>query len=117
MLKRSIHGYSGRLRINQSKEGEHLETKVERIVTLNEPISDGAPIIYTNRKDGVQPQFNIRTDRFDIAIEAMDKTAKSYKARREEKAEMRAEKGGLSENKGGENDGDVGGAKSIPGES
>lgn len=52
--------------------GESIETKVRRITENNEPITDGAPIIYTNRDDGVLPAYNIRTDRWDIAQQAMD---------------------------------------------
>lgn len=52
--------------------GESIETKVKRITENNEPITDGAPIIYTNRDDGVLPAHNIRTDRWDIAQQAMD---------------------------------------------
>lgn len=54
------------------QEGESIETKVRRITENNEPITDGAPIIYTNREDGVLPAYNIRTDRWDIAQAAMD---------------------------------------------
>ena len=39
----------------QTKEGEYIEEKVRRITENNEPIEDGAPIIYTERKDGVNP--------------------------------------------------------------
>ena len=52
--------------------GESIETKVRRITENNEPITDGAPIIYTSREDGVLPAYNIRTDRWDIAQAAMD---------------------------------------------
>lgn len=52
--------------------GESIENKVRRITENNEPITDGAPIIYTNRDDGVLPAYNIRTDRWDIAQEAME---------------------------------------------
>jgi hypothetical protein len=52
--------------------GETIETKVRRITENNEPITDGAPIIYTNRDDGVLPAYNIRTDRWEIAQQAMD---------------------------------------------
>lgn len=52
--------------------GESIENKVRRITENNEPITDGAPIIYTNRDDGVLPAYNIRTDRFDIAQAAME---------------------------------------------
>lgn len=56
----------------QYQVGESIETKVRRITENNEPITDGAPIIYTNRDDGVLPAYNIRTDRWDIAQQAMD---------------------------------------------
>lgn len=54
------------------QEGESIETKVQRITENNEPITDGAPIIYTNRDDGVLPAYNIRTDRWEIAQQAME---------------------------------------------
>lgn len=56
-------------------EAESIEEKVRRIVNENEPIEDGAPIIFQERIDGVKPEFNIRTDRWDVAIEAMDKVS------------------------------------------
>lgn len=67
---------------NQGVEGESIETKVRRVTENKEPITDGAPIVYTEKKDGVLPQFDIRTDKWDIALMAMDavnraKTAKS----------------------------------------
>ncbi|AXH77850.1 MAG: hypothetical protein [Microviridae sp.] len=73
------------LDINQCVEGETIEQKVDRIVNNSEPITDGAPMIYTERGEGVKPEFDIRTDRFEIAIDAMDKVAKSYTAKREER--------------------------------
>lgn len=72
-------------------EGETIEQKVERIVNNKEPIKDGAPLIYTERKEGIRPSTNIRTDRFEVAIEATEKIQKSYKARREENAKKREE--------------------------
>ena len=52
--------------------GESIEDKVRRITENNEPITDGAPIIYTNREDGVLPAYNIRTDRWEVAQAAME---------------------------------------------
>ena len=52
-------------------EGEQIEEKVRRIVNNNEPITDGAPIIFTEKKDGVLPEYNIRTDRWDIALDGI----------------------------------------------
>ena len=65
-------------------EGESIENKVNRILINKEPITDGAPLIYTKRADGVLPGYNIRTDRFDVAIEAMDKVSKSRLTKRME---------------------------------
>ena len=39
------------------QDGESIENKVRRITENNEPITDGAPIIYTNRDDGVLPAY------------------------------------------------------------
>jgi hypothetical protein len=66
------------LKVNKTYQGERLEEKIQRIVNNKEPITDGAPIIYTERKEGVQPEHNIRTDRFEIAIDAMDAVSKTY---------------------------------------
>lgn len=63
----------------ETYEGETIEQKIKRILDENEPIKDGAPIIYTEKRDGVLPAYNIRTDRWAIAIDAMDKVS-SYEA-------------------------------------
>lgn len=68
-------------------EGESIETKVARMVETNEPISDSAPVVYTEKKDGVRPENDIRTDKWEIAIKAMEKVNKSKIARSKEMAE------------------------------
>lgn len=73
------------IRCNPFYEGESIETKVRRITENKEPISDSAPTLYTNRTDGVVADYNIRTDRWDIAIDAMEKVAKAKTAQRDEK--------------------------------
>jgi hypothetical protein len=65
------------------KEGETIEIKVKRITEEKTPITDTAPIIYTNRANGVIAGYNIRTDRFDIALSAMDKVNKAKIATRD----------------------------------
>lgn len=97
-MYRKNHMHSTSMRVNQSTEGRTLEQKLEQITQNKEKITDGSPLIYTERSAGIMPAYDIRTDRFEIAVEAMDKVSKSYKARREEKAEMKIvtddEKGG-----------------------
>lgn len=80
-------------------EGELIETKVTRLTKNNEPIKDGAPLIYTDRKDGIIAAHNIRTDRFEIAAEKMDIVHKTNAAKSQPKAEMKAEKGGTQDDK------------------
>lgn len=70
-------------------EGESIEQKLERILNNKEPITDSAPEIYTERKDGVGAQYNVRTDRFELAAEAMDLVQKNVQAKRDAKAEKR----------------------------
>lgn len=81
-MKKPIRTKSNSFYTNIPAEGECIEEKIRRVTQNGEPISDGAPIIFTEKKDGVLPQFDIRTDRWDIALMAMDavnraKTAKS----------------------------------------
>lgn len=76
----------------EAVSGEMLEEKVERIVNNKEPIKDGAPLIYIDRKEGIRASTNIRTDRWEVAIEATEAIAKSYKAKREERARSAEQK-------------------------
>lgn len=85
------------IKLNQCKEGETIEQKIARITQNKEPIKDGAPLIYTERRDGVQAGYNIRTDRFEVAVDAMDKVAKSKVASREYKPTLDVVKDGGAE--------------------
>ncbi len=87
MYKKPTYAKGG-LKVNKSTEGETIEQKVERILDNKEPIKDGAPLVYTERKDGVQAGYNIRTDRWEVAVDAMDKVAKAVTAKRDNKAKM-----------------------------
>lgn len=69
-------------------EGEPIEHKIERVVSNKEPITDGAPSIFTERKDGVVAAYNIRTDRWEVASEAMDKVSGSIQAKRDAKGKV-----------------------------
>ena len=91
------------IELNDSVEGETIEQKIDRIVNNNEPITDSAPIIYTERSEGVLAGYNIRTDRFDVAIDAMDKIASTKIAKREENIiEMKKQSDEKPSEQGGE---------------
>jgi hypothetical protein len=68
--------------VNNSYAGERIEDRVYRMMFNNEPIGDGSPLIYTDRRNGVEPQYNIRTDRFDMALTAQDKITANEIAKR-----------------------------------
>lgn len=78
-----------KLNVNNSSVGELIEQKVQRITENNEPINDGVEMIYTERKDGVLPQYNMRTDKWDIALDAMTKIAESSIKYRNEKLKIK----------------------------
>lgn len=72
-----------RIDLDNKKPGETIENKVTRLIQNKEPIKDGAPIIFTDRSHGVNPAYNIRTDRWEIATEAMDRITRKKLAERE----------------------------------
>lgn len=72
---------------NTAYPAEPLERKIAKMLDNKEPIDSIAPMIYTERKMGVQPQYNIRTDRWEVAREAMGKVSKTMIAKAEEKPE------------------------------
>lgn len=53
--------------------GETLIKKCQRILDEGEPLTDGAPTIYTPKQAGVREDCNIRTDKWALAMDAMDK--------------------------------------------
>lgn len=83
------------------QEGETIEEKVRRIVDNNEPISDGAPMIYTPKEDGVWASCNIRTDRWEIAQEAMSRGYK-FEAKTKNNLETKKEEAKQEEKSGKE---------------
>lgn len=64
---------------NLTYEAEPREVKLRKIISGEASnMEDGVfPTIYTEKKDGVQPEFDIRTDRFEVAIDAIDKINQS----------------------------------------
>lgn len=66
-----------KIRINNLYEAEPLEVKLRRKMKggkVDEEEGDGKTwvIAYTEKKDGVKNEYDIRTDRFEIAREAME---------------------------------------------
>ena len=65
--------------------GDSIEEKVRKVTADNTTIEAISPMIYTERKDGVLPEYNIRTDKWDIAQQAMNTIALGTREKRKEK--------------------------------
>lgn len=61
-------------------EAERIEEKVKRIVNNKEPITDGAPLNYTEKGE-LNPNYDHRTDRWEYATENMSVVHKNESAK------------------------------------
>lgn len=98
MKKPKFYSFSKIQNKREFENGEFIEDKVRRITENNEPISDGAPLIYTPKEDGVIAAYNIRTDRWEIAQDAMNtkykaEIAKSKNAQKPSSSESEQKEG------------------------
>lgn len=60
------------------REGQSIE-EVMRINTINREMPQQIlPELYQPRDEGVDPMCDIRTDKFDMALDAMDKVNRAY---------------------------------------
>lgn len=91
-MKNRIRITTSTIKVNKSYEGERIEAKIARMMNNKEPIKDeiGA-LIYEERRKGVNPNHDIRTDRWEHAVEEATNLAKSTVARREHKNKMAEE--------------------------
>lgn len=84
-MNKYVNTSSNNVFFNEQYDGEDIHEKIERVRTTEEPIeADGnGGNIYTQRKDGVIPEYNVRTDKWDMALETMDEYNKTKIARAE----------------------------------
>lgn len=64
-------------------DGETIEKRVRRMIEDNEPIEDTAQTIYGEYQDGVLAGTDIRTDRMELAIDAMNYIHKTNLAKKQ----------------------------------
>lgn len=78
MVRKPIKGIGrSTIIVRTQYEAEPLEVKLRRKMKggkVDEEEGDGKTwaIAYTEKRDGVKPEYDIRTDRFEIAREAME---------------------------------------------
>ncbi|AXH74812.1 MAG: hypothetical protein [Microviridae sp.] len=90
------------LAVNNSYQGESIEIKIQRLVKNKEPLDGTVPLTYTEKKDGVLPEYNIRTDKWEVATEAMDKAVRSKTAQGEAKIKAAEEAKAAEQSKAAE---------------
>ena len=87
--------------IEMTEKGETLIKKCQRILDEGEPLTDGAPMIYTPKQAGVRDDCNIRTDKWALAMSAMDRV-NNYKLNEYlKKGEAEAPKAAEGQTEGG----------------
>lgn len=84
-MKRKFLNITNKMNSIETYEGESIEEKIARITENSEPITDGAPIVYTKRSEGVKPEFDIRTDKWDLAQEKMERVNGARRTKIQEK--------------------------------
>lgn len=99
MWKRRRTNCETMIRRKNTYEAEGLEAKLRRMTETKEPIENFWPTVYTNKADGVLPGYDIRSDRFDIAMEAVGKVRSYELAQMAKGGDMNP---GVKENAGGE---------------
>ena len=65
---------------------------MRRVVESGAPIEAISPEYFTERKEGVKPETDIRTDRFDVALNAMNNITLGIRKKREERMNATAGK-------------------------
>lgn len=93
-MKKGIIYPIGRITTDVVKDGVSIEEQMRVALKSGEPIQATARIDYSTRSEGVRPDFDIRTDRFEYARMATDKVhASSYAARMAADGFIQTEKG------------------------
>lgn len=84
--------FNKRIKQARSKEnqenafvGNSIEDKVRMTMESGAPVEAISPMLYSERKEGVLPQTNIRTDKWDVAQQAMTTIADGTRQKREER--------------------------------
>lgn len=96
------------MNMENTYETESQIQKLRRIVENKEPIKDESPTIYTPKSKGVMPEYDIRTDRFEIAREALEKAGRAEAERIAKGLEPQVEKSQAEQTTGVEQPDDIG---------
>lgn len=68
MNKVPLHG--GKLVVNNTQEEESLKVQLEKVKTMGDQGFVTKGLMYSERSEGVRPEFDIRADKWEIAERA-----------------------------------------------
>lgn len=79
MIRNTINTKTS-LRVNQAFAGESIEKSIARMINNGEQWEANTILerVYTERKDGVLPETNIRSDAFEMAIQAVNQKIENH---------------------------------------
>lgn len=81
----------GQIIRNETSEGKSIETMLKNKAEGENIEVGGKTLLYTERKEGVVPLTNIRTDRFELAMGALDTVERSRIAKRDRPGDVKKE--------------------------
>lgn len=90
------------LDINNSYIAESLEEKIMRKLNNGEPTDEGVELIFTEKADGVNQAYDIRRDKFEIALDATDGMSRTKTAKGDGLGKMKVVKDDEKEDGGAE---------------
>jgi len=92
-MKRYKNSYypSTTLRGNERKIAPTLEEKIERMMSNKDSIPNEAPLIYQERGEGVGGSYNIRSDKWEVALDATDIISRNKAVERENRNANKAD--------------------------
>lgn len=67
----------GLIKVNNTKEEDSLKIQLEKVKTMGDQGFVTKGLMYSDRKDGVLPEFDIRTDKWQIAEDAALKASRA----------------------------------------
>lgn len=84
-MTKSFFNVKSKIRCNEAiGNAQSIEEKMREVTQAGNSIDiTSVPPIYTDKADGVLAGLDIRTDRFDVALEARDKISAMIIAKRE----------------------------------
>ena len=90
-MYRKIRRTPTSLNVNETMEGETIERMIERRLNNGEGAEDNImkDLIYQPREEGVNPNYDIRSDKMELAILATDKVTKAHNLASNNKIEER----------------------------